>query len=421
MALANATVARLDCAAMLTTEKLVPETGAKATVELTPRQRLISLGAAIGGMLGVGIAFGAAIPLITLLMEGRGYSPFVIGLNGAMFPLAVLSIGPFVPRLLGRFGTLPMIFFMLAISVAMLMVFPATDEILLWFLARFVIGLAGAVHWISTEAWVNTLAGDKSRGRVLGFYAASLGVGFAGGPLLLKVVGFEGWLPFVLIAIFLSLSAVPLLFARGLAPDMSEHPDGGAIRTLLKAPTVTAAAIAAGAIDSGLYLLLPVYAVDMGFDRELTATWLTVWIAGTIVLQPPLGWIVDRYNSRIVLIGVTAIVMAGTIALPFVWGAGALFWIMTFLWGGVILGIYTIGIVLLGRRFPRGQIAAANAGFVMFYEGGAFVGPVTIGGAMDLFGANGLVPVVAAMCALFIVIAIVRARAAERSDPPRAT
>jgi MFS family permease len=400
---------------------LVPEPVFPIPIELTPRQRLISLSAAIGGMLGVGIAFGAAIPLITLLMEARGYSPFVIGLNGAMFPLAVLSIAHFVPRLLGRFGTLPMIFSVLAVSVAMLLVFPATDSIAMWFLARFVIGLAGAVHWISTESWINILAGDKNRGRVLGFYAAALGIGFGGGPVLLKVVGFDGWAPFLCIGGFLLLSSVPLMFARGLAPSMSDHPGGGAIRTLMKAPTVLTAAVAAGAIDSGLYLLLPVYAVDMGFDREMTATWLTVWIAGTIVLQPPLGWIVDRLNARKVLIAVAAVVMAGTIALPYVWGSGALFWIMTFLWGGVVLGIYTIGIVLLGRRFPRGEIAAANAGFVMFYEAGAFVGPVSIGAAMDVFGSNGMVPAVVGMCLIFIAIALWRARVAEERSPPRAS
>jgi MFS family permease len=397
-------------------EATIPE----ALVELTPRERLISLTAAIGGMLGVGIAFGAAIPLITLLMEARGYSPLVIGLNGAMFPLAVLITAPFVPKLLGRFGTLPMIFAMLALSIVMLMVFPATDNILFWFAARFVIGIAGAVHWISTEAWVNMLAGDKSRGRVLGFYAASLGIGFAFGPALLNIVGFDGWTPFLFIGGFMLLAAVPLMFARGLAPAMSEHPDGGAIRTLMVAPTVVAAAFAAGAIDSGLYLLLPIYAIEMGFDRSMTATWLMVWIAGTIVLQPPLGWLVDRMNARKLLIAVTLTVMAGTIALPFIWGEGALFWVFTFLWGGVVLGIYTIGIVLLGRRFSRGQIAAANAGFVMVYEAGAVLGPVTIGAAMDVFGPNGLMPPVVIGCLIFIVVALLRARVGEERIPPQA-
>jgi len=395
----------------------------QTTIELTPRQRIISLTAAIGGVLGVGLGFGAAIPLITLLMEARGHSPFIIGLNGAMFPLAVLLIAPFVPKLLGRFGTLRMMAIVLAGGIAMLMVFPATDSIALWFVARFVMGFTGAVHWITTEAWINTMAGDKSRGRIMGFYASALGIGFAGGPALLKLVGFDGWLPFLCIGACLVLAATPLLFARGLAPSMSEHPDGGALRTLWVAPTVLAAAVAAGAIDSGLYLLLPVYAVDSGFDREMTATWLIVWIAGTIFLQPPLGWLVDKFDARKMLVAITVLVMAGMIALPYLWGGGILFWIVTFLWGGVILGIYTVGIILLGRRFRGPQIAAANAGFVMVYEMGAIVGPVAIGAAMDWFGSNGMVPVVVAMCTIFIAIAIWRIRLAahgrnEADDGP---
>jgi MFS family permease len=389
-------------------------TASHTAIELTPRQRFVSLSAAIGGMLGVGIAFGAAIPLITLLMEARGLSSLVIGLNGAMFPLAVLLMAPFVPRLLGRFGTLRMIFVMLAVSIAMLLVFPATDSLVLWFAARFVIGLAGAVHWISTEAWINSIAGDHSRGRVLGFYAAALGIGFAGGPVLLKLVGFEGWFPFIAIGIFLLLSAVPLLFARGLTPRLSSHPDGGALRTLMRAPTVLAVAVAAGAIDSGLYMMLPVYAIENGFDRELTATWLTVWIAGTIVLQPPLGWLIDRIDARKLLVATALLQIAGMVALPFLWGDGILFWLLTFVWGGVIMGIYTLGIVLLGRRFRGAQIAAANAGFVMVYETGAIAGPVAIGAAMDAFGANGMVPVVVAMALAFIAVALWRMRVARR-------
>jgi MFS family permease len=384
------------------------------TTGLTQRERFFSLAAAISGVLGVGIAFGSAIPLITLLMEARGYSPLVIGLNGAMFPLAVLIVAPFVPKLLGMFGTMRMMAIVLVIGVAMLMVFPATDTIALWFLARFVMGLTGAVHWIATESWINTMAGDSSRGRVMGFYAAALGIGFAGGPLLLQVVGFDGWLPFIVIAICLILAAVPLFLARGLAPRLSEHPDGGALRTLLAAPTVLAAALAAGAIDSGLYVMLPVYAVDSGFDRELTATWLTVWIAGTIVLQPPLGWIVDRTDARKVLVVITMLTLAGVAALPYIWGGGALFWIVTFFWGGVVIGIYTVGVVLLGRRFRGQQIAAANAGFVMVYEMGAFAGPVAIGASMDQFGRNGMVPVVVVFGLLFIAVAIWRIRVAAR-------
>jgi predicted MFS family arabinose efflux permease len=104
------------------------------------------------------------------------------------------------------------------------------------------------------------------------------------------------------------------------------------------------------------------------------------------------------------------------IALPYLWDGGALFWIMTFVWGGVVMGIYTLGIVLLGRRFRGAQIAAANAGFVMVYEAGAIAGPVTIGAAMDAFGANGMVPVVVAMALAFIAVALWRMRVARRRE-----
>ncbi|MGH6959097.1 MAG: hypothetical protein ACREE7_01295, partial [Dongiaceae bacterium] len=81
----------------------------------TAGQRQRSLIAVIGAVFGVGVAVGAIVPLMSLLLERQGVSATLIGVNGMMFPLAVLVVGPFLPRLVARFGTLPSMYASLAV------------------------------------------------------------------------------------------------------------------------------------------------------------------------------------------------------------------------------------------------------------------------------------------------------------------
>jgi hypothetical protein len=102
----------------------------------------------------------------------------------------------------------------------------------------------------------------------------------------------------------------------------------------------------------------------------------------------------------------SAIIAAGAIAYPLMLpGMGPLYWLMMFVWGGVSWGMYTLGLALLGERFQPGQLAAANAAFVMVYEVGSITGPVVSGAALDEWPTWGLPVAVGIVAAMFIVVA----------------
>ena len=50
------------------------------------------------------VTMGLSYPLFSLLLEGRGLSPFVIGLNASMLPLGLVLSAPFIPGLATRLG-----------------------------------------------------------------------------------------------------------------------------------------------------------------------------------------------------------------------------------------------------------------------------------------------------------------------------
>src|SRR5215813_6614079 len=375
---------------------------------LTPAQRRQSLAAIIGTAFGVGVAVGAIVPLVSLSLAARGYNALTIGINSAMLPIAVILMGPLMPRIIARLGALRSVYLGLGIAALSVLLFPALPNYYAWCAIRFVIGLASAIHWITSETWINLMATSRSRSRVMGIYASVMALGFVLGPLIINMTGIDGWVPFAAVAAALAVALLPVAFAREVAPAVSGHGAGSVGRAFAAAPTVMLAALVAGFVDAGLFTQIPIYELRAGFDRELAAASLSIFMAGNLVLQLPLGWLADHSSRRGILLLSAAIVAAGAVIYPFALASQPWLWAMMFLWGGVSWGIYTLALGLMGERFAPADLSAANAAFVMMYEAGSVGGPILSGAAMDEWPFYGLPIVIAAAAAALFLFGLLR-------------
>ncbi len=375
---------------------------------LTPAQRKQSLAAIIGTAFGVGVAVGAIVPLVSLSLARDGYNALMIGINSAMLPVAVILMGPLMPRIIARLGTLRSVYLGLGITALCVLLFPAFRDYYAWCAIRFVIGLAGAIHWITSETWINLMATSRSRSRVMGIYASVMALGFVLGPLIINLTGIEGWIPFAAVSVALVVALLPVALARQVAPTVSGHGAGGVGRAFAAAPTVMLAALVAGFVDAGLFTQIPVYELRAGFAREIAVASLSIFMAGNLALQLPLGWLADRSSRRGFLLLSAAVVAVGAMVYPFLLGSEPWLWVMMFLWGGVSWGIYTLALGLMGEKFPAAELAAANAAFVMMYEVGSVGGPIISGAAMDAWPLYGLPVVVAVVAAALFLFGLMR-------------
>jgi len=373
-------------------------------VAYTPQQRTRSLVAVMSAVFGIGVAVGAIVPLISLLMERQGYSSLLIGLNSLMFPLAVMAVGPFVPKLAARHGTLATMYVSMVVLAGLTLLLAFVPIMPVWFVLRFLMGASGAVSWIITETWINLMATDANRGRVMAVYATVLAVGFAIGPLVIRAVGIDGVLPFAIIAGLLGASALPIVWARHVAPSMPGHSMHGVLKLIAAAPVIMLAGLAGGAIESSGYTLLPVYGVKLGLAEATAVLMLTMYYAGNLVLQIPLGMLADRFDRQRALVGCFLVALVCPLLLPLTMSMELLKWAVLVAWGGATMAMYTLSLAVMGERFPRAELAGANAAFVIMYELGSVSGPVVSGGAMDLFGPHGLMAVLAAVAAAYLVV-----------------
>ena len=182
---------------------------------------------------------------------------------------------------------------------------------------------------------------------------------------------------------------LPLLAARD--PPRIEPEAGGKLLSIVWiAPVAMLAALAAGTGETVVFVFLPVYGVEIGVDAKTATLWQTAFVVGNLVLQLPIGWLADRLPRLGVLL---ACVLASALAaaiLPFAGASPWTVWPLLVIWGGVAFGIYTVGLTMLGQRFAAGDMARANAAFVMIYTFGSLIGPPVSGAAMDVFGGRGL-------------------------------
>ncbi len=364
---------------------------------------------------GVGLLFGFQPPLITLVLERTGASGFEIGAINSASTTAVILLGPFYPRAIGMLGLRSAVATGIGVAVGVLLLMPLLHAAPAWFGLRFVTGCGLGLSWIASEVWLNRLATDQSRGTIMGLYATVFAAGVAAGPLLLEVTGTHGAYPFLIGALALGLTVIPLLFLRHI--PSSEHdpqPISRMLRLARSAPTVMLAAVVAGLIESADVSLLPLLGLRSGLTEHTSILLITIFLFGNVILQLPIGAIADRVGRHRTLAACAAVSVVGPLLLPASMAIPAVMWALLFLWGGTMYAFYTQGIALLGESFPHRDLAAANTVFVMIYCAGGIVGPSLGGLAMDLWKPTGFVVFVSASALLLIIGLYAESKLAHR-------
>ncbi len=387
-------------------------------IDYTPAERRRALCAIIASTIGIVIGFGAVVPLVSVRLEQMGTAPWLIGLNAAMFAAAVLAVGPFLPRILARFGALPVIYAGFALAVGAMLLMPFVPPLPTWFILRFITGMALAGHWVATESWINLLTTGSNRGKVMALYAMTMAAGFTIGPIVLQQTGTEGSLPFFVIAGCMALSVTPLFFLGRATPEIAHQDETGIFRIMKLAPLIMLGAAIAGFLDMSVYTQLPIQALRQGIAEKEALLMVSLFISGNIFLQLPLGWIADRVGRSIVLIACTIVSLFGAALLPLVLAQTWPLYLLLFLWGGSVYGLYTLAVALIGDRFGPREVGAANTAFIMAFELGSTSGPVITGAAMDI-SRNAGFSVILVLGATVLLIASLREWHGRRSAAHR--
>lgn len=377
-------------------------------VRITSKRRDLTMIMLVSSLAGAAISL--SFPLLSLALRHEGASTAEIGWSAAGHGIGMLLSAPFYARVIARFGAIATMSGGLITIAAVLLILPLFIDPWFWFAARLVMGAAAAGVFIVTEAAVNAMVSDHNRGRILGIYASFFCIGYAAGPLIIAFAGATGWLPFVISAALFLTGLWPASQAHGAERALAGSNQAPALRGLSRvfkrAPLPIIAIFVFGFIEMGLMSLLPLLALERGIGEREAALLISVWIAGNILLQFPIGWLSDYWSKVGVMLVVTGISFLLMVPLYGLAPGSGWIWPVMLIMGGTLGALYTLSLSLLGTAFRGSELTVANTLFVMSLESGVMMGPALSGAAMVGLGNHHLISlwlVMLAGLAVFLV------------------
>ncbi|MDQ0998978.1 MFS family permease [Phyllobacterium ifriqiyense] len=364
-----------------------------------------ALVAAIATISAVGVAIGLGIPLLSVILENRGHSATMIGLNAAVAGIASIVAAPFAAPIAARFGVVPTLLAMLLMGGLAFFGFHFFTDFWMWVVLRVFLHFALTMLFILSEYWINAAAPPERRGLVLGIYGTVLSMGFALGPWLFAQIGSVGITPFAVGFGIIVVAMLPVLFAWKESPDFHEEEHVPFAPFIWAVPTATAAVFVFGAVETGGFALFPVFGARIGYSEANAALLLTTIGLGNVLMQIPIGLLSDHVKDRRkILLACTLIGLLGMGLLPFIYYSWYLVAALLFVWGGAVAGLYTVGLAHLGSQLTGRELASANAAFVFCYAVGMLVGPQAIGIGMDMMGPSGFAVALALFFAAYALL-----------------
>ncbi|MEM7616608.1 MAG: MFS transporter, partial [Pseudomonadota bacterium] len=225
---------------------------------------------------------------------------------------------------------------------------------------------------------------------------------------LLNVADPGGYELFVIMSVLVSISFAPILLAATPAPYF-DTTKPMSLRELFRAsPLGMVGIFLLGGVFSAMFGMAPVYATEVSLTAAQTSIFVAVIYLGGMVLQYPIGWVSDRVDRRMLILGTTGL---GTIlivgSLPFL-SNFILLCCAGFVVGGVANPLYSLLIAYTNDFLEYEDMAAASGGLIFANGLGAILGPIVIGWLMGAYGPWTFFLFIAVLFALIAVYAVYR-------------
>lgn len=262
-----------------------------------------------------------------------------------------------------------------ATLVHLLAVMPVT-----WALMRFATGLCVAGLYVVAESWINDLATNATRGRLLAIYMVVTMGGVALGQFLLNVADPRSFELFILASVLISLSLVPMALSGRSAPP-TRIPESMSLKDLAAiVPTGLVVSLLVGMGAGALMGIGPVYAASAGLSTSQIALFMGAPMVGGMALQFPIGSLSDRVSRRGVMFFVAIAATVSAAGLLFAPTASPLTYLLMFLVGGFSFPLYSLSIAYTNDWIRPEQTTPASALLVTINGLGAVIGPLLAAG-----------------------------------------
>ncbi len=369
--------------------------------------------------------------LLGVRAETAGLPTGVIGVISASYYLGFIVGSKLTLRTLAGVGHIRVYAALAALLTCAILGVGMTDAWGPWALLRFVTGLCFAGQYVVAESWLNDLATNANRGRLLAVYTVVATGAFAVGQAVVFAFDTVVVTGFAVCAILASLAVVPVALSEEAVAPRFETSVRTSLRDLAQiVPTGLGACLLVGVAHGAMAGLPAVYATRIGLPAAQIGLFAAAPSIGGMLLQWPISAASDDLDRRAV--GLAAAVGAAGTALVLVLTPEAHWMVLVWfgLLGGLSYPLYSIAGAYTNDWVEPHQLNAAASQLVTLYGIGAVAGPLMTALAMETIGPVGFfwsLLVMHAIIAAFLLYRMLAWRApltkrpwAEVSLPARA-
>lgn len=366
--------------------------------------------AARSAALFVGIALlmagnGLQNTLLGVRASSEGFGSTVSGLVMAMNFVGFLVGSAMAPHFLRQVGHVRVFAALASAGSSVVLVQAVFVDPVVWGIGRFGWGVCFAALIVVAETWLNELATNETRGRMLARYMVITMGAIATGQLLVATADTDGFVLFAVVSVMVSLALVPMSLSASASPPVVVAERVG-LRTLMQtAPTGVVVAFLVGGALGSISAIGPVYAAARGLSPFQVALFVAAPMIGSLFGQVPLGRLSDRVPRRVVIVAAALIAGSACGLMMLLDEATPVGIVVMGVMGAFAYPVYSLAVAQANDWLRDSQRAGASAVLVRMNGVGATVGPICAAIGMSLTLNSFYVVMAAAHAAIAVFVA----------------
>ncbi|MFM8002280.1 MAG: MFS transporter, partial [Actinomycetota bacterium] len=286
------------------------------------------------------------------------------------------------------------------------------DSPIVWLIMRVSTGLCLAGLYVIAESWLNGMAENHYRGRLLAIYNVVTIGAWGLGQLLVFNFYARNIGGYAFAAIIASLAVIPVAISeQATTPEIENHLHLS-MRELAKiVPTGAGTILLVGLAHGGILGMAVIHATREGLSVGRIGVLVAVLQLGGMALTWPISSASDDIDRRI--IGLLCCIGVITLAGVMISQPTASNWtiLLMFLIGGFSFPLYAIGGAYTNDWVSPEQMGAAASQLVTLYGVGAMIGPLVAAPFLDIAGEQGFAWSIISLHAVVLLFLVYRIRA----------
>ena len=286
------------------------------------------------------------------------------------------------------------------------------DSPLVWIIMRSSTGFCFAGLYVVAESWLNGLAANHYRGRLLAVYNVVTIGAYGAGQLLVFNFDARTLTGFAFAAVVSSFAVIPVVMSEQAATPNVDNHTHITMRELAKiVPTGAGTILLVGLAHGGMLGMAVIFATREGLSVGRVGILIAAINLGGMALTWPISSASDDIDRRIIgVLSSLAVIVMGLLMLtqePSGWLTTALLFAI----GGFSFPLYAVGGAYTNDWVSPEQMGAAASQLVTLYGFGAMIGPLVAAPFLDIIGTQGFAWSIISLHALILLFLIYRIRA----------